>query len=268
MSDKNSFSLEGASSAVSWTDTHCHIHEESYPTSQEAYQQAIDAGVCRMICVGTDLKSSREAVQFADSHDNVWSVVGIHPHEASREGSRVSEIKQIVETSNSLKTVGIGEIGLDYYYQHSPRPDQIRMLESQLDIALAHNLPVSFHVRDAFDDFWPVFDNFHGIRGVVHSFTDSEKNLEKALERGLYIGINGIATFARDKQAVYKAAPLSKILLETDAPFLTPRPLRGTMNEPALLTYVAEHLATLQSINLEELSQATEAGATHLFGLK
>lgn len=137
-----------------------------------------------------------------------------------------------------------------------------------MEIARTYDLPISFHVREAFDDFWPIFDNFRGIRGVVHSFTDTKRALGNALKRDLFIGINGIATFARDKQDIYQSVPLSKILLETDAPFLTPRPLRGTMNEPALLTYVAEHLATLQSINLEELSQATEAGATHLFGLK
>ncbi len=250
-----------------FTDTHCHIHEESYAESEESYKRALTAGIHRMICIGTDCKSSREAIEFARNHEMVWPVVGIHPHEASKEGNKVNEIQTMAADSGS-GVVGIGEIGLDYYYEHSPRNDQIALLEAQMEIARTYDLPISFHVREAFDDFWPIFDNFHGLRGVLHSFTDSLENLEKGLARDLYIGVNGIATFARDREVVYQAIPLSKILLETDAPFLTPRPLRGTMNEPALLTHVAKYIATLQSINLEELSQATEVGATHLFTLK
>ena len=164
--------------------------------------------------------------------------------------------------------MGIGEIGLDYYYTHSPRDAQIRALEEQLQIAIDYDLPVSFHVREAFGDFWPIFDNFTGLRGVVHSFTDTIATMEQVLSRGLFIGVNGIATFAKDKQDLYAAIPYKKMLLETDAPYLTPVPHRGKVNGPALLEHVAKHLANLQSINLQELSRATEASATHLFALK
>ncbi len=171
-------------------------------------------------------------------------------------------------SSSSARIVGIGEIGLDYYYTHSPRDIQIEMLEKQITLATEHDLPISFHVREAFDDFWPIFDNFRGLRGVLHSYTDNLSNMEKALSRGLLIGVNGISTFARDKQELYKVIPYQKMLLETDAPYLTPHPHRGKINEPALLRHVANYIANLQSINLQELSRATEASATTLFSLK
>lgn len=266
---------------MTFTDTHCHIHEEDYPDAEAAYQRALEAGVTRMIVVGTDLKSSQEAVQFASTHASAWATIGVHPHEAAREGERLGELRHIVKRINGgihddghtfshlvSRLVGIGEIGLDYYYTHSPRDVQIRVLEEQLQIAVDYNLPVSFHVREAFDDFWPIFDNFAGLRGVVHSFTDTIATMEQALTRDLYIGVNGIATFAKDKQALYAAIPHQKMLLETDAPYLTPVPHRGKVNGPALLEHVAKHLANLQSINLQELSRATEASATHLFTLK
>ncbi len=277
-------------SLMTFTDTHCHIHEEDYPDAEDAYQQALEVGVTRMVVVGTDLKSSEEAVQFASTHANAWAVVGIHPHEATRDDGRVGELRDLIagtmddrrwtigsENNDSStshvsslmsKIVGIGEIGLDYYYNHSLRENQIAVLEQQLQIAIDYNLPISFHVRESFDDFWPIFDNFTGLRGVVHSFTDTIATMEQVLSRGLFIGVNGIATFAKDKQDLYAAIPYEKMLLETDAPYLTPVPHRGKVNGPALLEHVAKHLANLQSINLQELSRATEASATHLFTLK
>lgn len=252
---------------MTFTDTHCHIHEESFADAEGAYQRALEAGVTRMIVVGTDIKSSDEAIQFASTHSNAWAIVGIHPHEAKKENSRIDELREMM-SSSSARIVGIGEIGLDYYYTHSPRDIQIEMLEKQITLATEHDLPISFHVREAFDDFWPIFDNFRGLRGVLHSYTDNLSNMEKALSRGLLIGVNGISTFARDKQELYKVIPYQKMLLETDAPYLTPHPHRGKINEPALLRHVANHIANLQSINLQELSRATEASATTLFNLK
>ncbi len=260
---------------MTFTDTHCHIHEESFADAEGAYQRALEAGVTRMIVVGTDIKSSDEAIQFASTHSNAWAIVGIHPHEAKKENSRIDELREMMSSSHRL--VGIGEIGLDYYYAHSPREIQIETLECQIDLALKYHLPISFHVRDGlssegstsvWNDFWPIFDNFKGLRGVLHSYTDNLSNMEKALTRGLYTGVNGIATFAKDKQTLYQVIPPTKILLETDSPYLTPHPHRGTINEPALLKHVAKHIANLQSINLQELSRATEASATTLFNLK
>lgn len=167
------------------------------------------------------------------------------------------------------KIVAIGECGLDYYYSHSPKVDQIKALRFQIELALQHDLPLIFHVRDAFDDFWQIFDSYQGLRGVVHSFTDTQKNLEKLLNRGLFVGINGIMSFTKHEWQleVAKAIPLERLVLETDAPFLTPAPLRGKVNTPANICLVAEFLANLRGESPEALAKATTHNAFALFKL-
>lgn len=242
-------------------DTHCHIHEADYSLPvDDVLKRASDAGVGKMICVGTSEQSSAEAMQFAGRHDDIYAAVGVHPHDTKDGYAKIAEFaKQGV--------VAIGEIGLDYYYNHSPRDVQIKALEAQIQIALDNNLPIIFHVREAFDDFWSLFDNFHGIRGVLHSFTDTQSNLDRAFERGLYIGVNGISTFTKDpaQQKLYANIPLERMLLETDAPFLTPTPYRGTINEPAYVSEVAKQHATIRGISVEDVASATTANATTLF---
>jgi len=244
-----------------FVDTHCHIHEAKYPDAVEALTRAHKAGVGVIICVGTDNVTSKEASEFAKNHEDVYFSVGAHPHDA-KDG--YGEVAQLAK-ANSDKLVAIGEIGLDYFYTHSPREVQIAALEAQLQLALVHDLPVIFHVREAFDDFWPIFHNFPGVKGELHSFTDSEKNLQKALEEGLYIGVNGISTFSKTNQEVWDRIPLEKMLLETDSPFLTPVPVRGKVNEPAFVRHVAEHHAKRRGVELEELARATSANAKTLF---
>jgi TatD DNase family protein len=250
-------------------DTHCHIHESSYLLDQEeVLQRAAEAGVSKLVCVGTDETTSEEAVRFAQNRDNCWASVGLHPHDAVHGTAGIDKLKSL---ANEEKVVAVGECGLDYFYEHSPRETQVEMLHAQIELALEHDLPMIFHVREAFDDFWPIFDQYRSagqqIRGVVHSFTDSQENANKAVERGLYIGVNGISTFTKiDKQTqMYANIPLEKLLLETDAPFLTPTPYRGTVNEPAFVKLVATHLADLRHIPLEELSAVTSQNANTLF---
>ena len=248
-------------------DTHCHIHEANYPLDiGDVMQRAHHEGIGKMICVGTNEQSSREAVVFASQHDHVSASLGVHPHDTkdSYEG-----LAQILD-DNSSNVVAIGEIGLDYFYTHSPREVQIEALKSQIDLALAHNLPIIFHVREAFDDFWPIFDSYGSkIRGVLHSFTDSRVNMEAATARGLYIGVNGISTFTKDEKQkeMFAAIPLDKLLLETDAPFLTPTPFRGKVNEPAFVRQVAEHHARIRGLSLDEIATHTSANAHALFAL-
>ncbi len=247
-------------------DTHCHIHEADYPLDRTmVLSNAKNAGVAVMICVGTSEKSSEDALAFATTHENVYASFGVHPHDTKDGYSRIATLAD----ANSPKLVAVGEIGLDYYYNHSPREVQIQALEAQIQIACDHALPIIFHVREAFDDFWPIFDNFHGLRGVLHSFTDSQLNLDKAFERGLYVGVNGISTFTKDsaQQQLFAAIPLEKMLLETDAPFLTPRPYRGTINEPAYVSEVANHHATIRGIHSRIVAEATSANAQSLFAL-
>jgi TatD DNase family protein len=167
------------------------------------------------------------------------------------------------------KIIAIGECGLDYFYGHSTKTDQAKALHFQIALATQHGLPLIFHVRDAFDDFWPIFDSYKNLRGVIHSFTDSGHNLQEALRRGLYIGVNGIMTFTKNQWQLEAAKniPLSRLLLETDAPFLTPVPHRGRVNEPAHALLVARFLAGLRGEAPESVAAATTNNARTLFSI-
>lgn len=251
---------------IKFTDSHCHIHDpEFFPddSGEKACDEAVSKGIHRMFCIGTDAKSSAAAIDFASRHDNCYATVGIHPHDAKLGVSEFNKIEVLL--NDNAKIIAVGEIGLDYHYMNSPREDQLAMLERQIDLALRHDLPIVFHMREGFDDFWPLFDNFSGIKGVLHSYTDNQVNLEKGLDRGLFVGVNGIATFSQEVSDVVKQIPLDRLLLETDAPFLTPKPVRGTMNVPGNVGHVASYMTELLSISLEELSDKTEQNLHRLF---
>lgn len=242
-------------------DTHCHIHESDYPLSlSDVLKNAADNDVGKMILVGTDIKSSEQAIELASKHDNLFASVGVHPHNTKDGYAQIDGMA-------GRGVIAVGEIGLDYFYQHSPRDVQIAALQSQIQTALSNNLPIIFHVRNAFDDFWPIIDNFHGVRGVLHSFTDSKENLEKAFARGLYVGVNGISTFTKDssQQQLYATIPLEKMLLETDAPFLTPIPYRGIVNEPAFVSEIAKFHAGIRGIDPDRVASLTTENAKALF---
>lgn len=282
-------------------DSHCHIQSagsqddsangervtlerwEKVPerTPDSIIAEAIRHGVTRMVCVGCDLADSRLAVEFVQSRPECWASIGLHPHEARHYAQDDNALAQFAELAGRHKVVAVGECGLDYYYGHSPKTDQADVLRFQMELAQKRNLPMIFHVRgsldepgkDAFGDFWHIFDTMSSsgnIRGVLHSFTDSQDNMERALERGLYIGVNGIATFTRDAAQLdmYKQIPLSRLLLETDAPFLTPSPFRGKICEPYHARVVAEFMAGLRGTELEELAAATTSNAIELFGIR
>jgi len=263
-------------------DTHCHTHEmvqrltptyDKWHSSgikrqpEEVIAAAHDAGVNRMLCIGTSLADSELAIDFVKGRENMWANIGIHPHEAQialTEG-HLDAFRGLVARP---KVIAVGECGLDYFYEHSPREAQIPVLKAQIELALEHYLPLSFHVREAFDDFWPILDSYRGanLRGVLHSYTDSIANLEQAVKRGLYFGVNGIATFAKkDEQiAMYRAIPAELLMLETDAPFLTPIPFRGTICESKHVRTTAEFLADLRGTNLEDLAASTTTNARDL----
>lgn len=274
-------------------DTHCHIHEITDDTHgdngshgggdsmhdrwiaaghndpDKVIAQAADQGVTRMICVGCTVADSKLAVKFVQDRPACWASIGIHPHEAARHATPKDQ-QQFAALATKPKVVAVGECGLDYFYNHSPKEEQIKTIRFQIELALKHDLPMIFHVRDAFDDFWSIFDEYKGIRGVVHSFTDNQANLDKILQRNLFVGVNGIATFTKHdwQLQVYKNIPLRNLLLETDAPFLTPTPLRGRVNVPANVRMVAEFLAALRGESVEDIAQATTRNALSLFNVK
>ena len=227
-------------------------------------ERAVEADVLEYICVGTSELSSKQAIEFAEKNPSAYAAIGVHPHD-TKDGH--DEIAQLAGTSS--KIVAVGEVGLDYFYTHSDRETQLKALEAQIQVALAHKLPIIFHVREAFDDFWPIFDKYPEIRGELHSFTDSAENLQKALDRGLYIGVNGISTFTKDEvqKAMFDSIPLDRLLFETDAPFLTPAPFRGKVNEPAYVKIIAEYHANRRGVSLEEIAEATTTNARTLFNI-
>jgi|SRR5579862_3333283 len=253
------------------TDTHCHLFFEQLKGDLDAIvKNARDFNVTRLICVGTSLADSRESVQIASAHEHVWAAAGAHPHEAQAfldDPARTAELGRLL---GQPKVVAVGEIGLDFYKDYAPRDVQAKALRAQIEAGLPSGLPFIFHVRDAWADFWQIFDDYQGLRGVVHSFSSGVKQLEAALSRGLYVGLNGIMTFTKD-QAQLEAArqvPLDRLLLETDAPFLTPAPFRGEVCEPKHVLATAEFLADLRGQSTTEISEATTANAVRLFSLK
>lgn len=245
-------------------DTHCHIHASNYPLDvSDAIERAHTAGVMQMICIGTNVEDSQVAVEFASNHDGIFASAGVHPHEIKEGWDKITDF---VDTNKS-SIIAIGEIGLDYHYNINPRDVQIQVLRAQIELALKHDLPIIFHVREAFYDFWPILDDYAGIRGVLHSFTDTMENAQQAIKRGLYIGVNGYSTFVREElqKTMFASLPIEKILLETDAPYLTPVPFRGKVNEPAFVRNIAEYQGEIRQISFDEVANATTANARVLF---
>ena len=264
-------------------DTHCHIHDPEFASKYEKtvdhiIQEGKAAGVERFICVGTSAASSREAVAFAESHA-MFASLALHPHEVSEKSPEEIDadfaVLQALAAGGNANIVAIGECGLDYYYHKEPEVQaaQKALFRRHLDLATEYDLPLIFHIREAFPDFLAIIDEYtamgNRIRGVVHSFSAGEAQLKGAIDRGFYIGLNGIMTFTKlDTQlAAAKAIPLDKLLLETDAPFLTPAPFRGKMCELNHIVETARFLSQLRGESLEELAAATTRNAEALFRL-
>ena len=252
-------------------DTHCHLHFENFGTDRKlAYEQSLAAGVSRIICVGTTMADSHQAVKFAAAKVGVWAAAGVHPHEAEEFLNDSSYKAKLAELLTQPKIVAVGEIGLDFYKNYAPKEIQEKALRQQIETGLPTGLPFIFHVRDGWSDFWRIYDEYKDLRGVVHSFSSGVKQLDAALSRGLYVGLNGIMTFTKD-QAQLEAAkkvPLDKLVLETDAPFLAPVPFRGQICEPKHVVATAEFLAGLRGESIEQISKATTDNSVRLFNLK
>ena len=246
-------------------DSHCHLHDKEFfsaKQSEEMIDRAHEAGVQKIVCIGTSHQDSLAARDFAAKHENVFWTYGIHPESSDKVDIRGDTIDLKISES-AMRPVAIGEVGLDYHYDGYNREAQIKLFEQMLQLATRNDLPVSFHVREAFDDFFPIVQNFPGLRGVVHSFTDSKKVLKRILNSTeFYIGVNGLATYS-----TLPMPPLERILLETDAPFLTPKPFRGIINEPAHIRDIANWLAEKQGLEFKIIERETTKNARKLFKL-
>ena len=255
-------------------DSHCHPQMVQYNKDREEMIARAKGSGVSMICVGTDLETSKMAIELAQKHEGMWATVGLHPNDNLNEKFEPDLYEELLKMS---KVVAMGEIGLDYYRTTDLKDQQIQKerFEQQLQLAEKLKLPVILHSRDAgkgstgkvHEDMISVLkNNFSGI-GVAHSFTGSMEDAKKYLELGFYLGFNGILTFARQYDEIVREVPLDRILLETDAPYLTPEPHRGKRNEPAYVIEVAKKLAELKNEPIEKVIEQTTNNCRKLFNL-
>lgn len=250
-------------------DTHCHLDEESFrPDVADVIQRARDAGVIRMLTIGINLHTSEAAVVLANANDCLSAVVGIQPNYAAE--AAASDWEEIVKLSAHPKVVGIGETGLDKYWDHAPLEVQQDYFRRHLQLSREINKPFVVHCREAEAEVLEMLeeDFLHGpLNGVMHSFCGDSAMAARCVEMGMHISFAGMVTFKKNDElrAVAKTVPLERLLIETDAPYLAPHPKRGKRNEPALVTLTAECLADVHEVSIETLAAATTANATRLF---
>lgn len=251
-------------------DSHAHIDDAAFSKNRDVLIRALPyQGIQYMINPGSDLRSSRRAVELAGNYERVYAAVGTHPHEAKDYSAQV-EREYVRMARECDKVVAIGEIGLDYYYEHSQPAIQKRVFVRQLEMADELDLPVVIHSRSAESDMYPILKKHLGKHGgVMHCFSGDWAAAMQYLSLGMYISIAGTVTFknAKPTQDVAKRVPLDRLLIETDAPYLTPVPFRGKRNEPALVQYVSQKIADLRGIPEEEVAENTRENTRRLFSL-
>jgi TatD DNase family protein len=256
-------------------DTHCHLDFNRFDSDRdEVIRRAAEAGVTCIVVPGVDLPSSRRAVELAEWYEMIYAAVGVHPNDAS--GFDDETLSALRETLAHPKVVAVGEIGLDYYRDRTPPDFQRRIFRQQLRLATEVGKPVIIHSRESTTDMLAILaewqDGLNGPPaarpGVLHSFSATWQDAQAALELGFYLGFSGPITFekADEMRLVAASAPADKILVETDAPFLTPHPHRGQRNEPAYVRFVAEKLAEVRGKTLKEVALSTSENAAALFG--
>ena len=252
-------------------DTHSHLHDPEFDADRDAViERARQTGVGRIIAIGTDLESSRKAVQLAERYDFIYATVGVHPHDVKtlREESYDS-LEQLVRSASSGKVVGYGEIGLDYYYMHSPKELQQKHFRGQIQLARKLRLPLIIHTRQAPEETLAILkeEKADEVGGVFHCYTGDLATAQAAIAMNFFISFSGILTFpkATDLQAVARELPIEHLLIETDCPYLAPQAVRGQRNEPAYVMEVAAELGRLHGLTREEMGVRTSENFLRLF---
>ncbi len=255
-----------------YIDSHCHLNPEHFPEGADpAIARAHEAGVSHLIVVGGDVASSADAVRTARSHerDGVYAVVGVHPHEASSVTSGLPE--DLLALAREKTVRAIGETGLDYYYDLSPREVQLSVLSMHLEWARKEKLPLVFHVRDAYDDMLAVLRSEGcGLTGVIHCFSGTREHAAAFLDMGYFLSFSGPVTYKKneDLRSIAAQVPGDRILCETDSPYLSPQKTRGKRNEPANVVDVYETVARVRGVPVEELAIRVRENAFRLFRLE
>ncbi len=251
-----------------WVDAHCHVQGEyaREVSADVVIERARTAGVEWMVCVGTDLASSLQAIELAERHRDVFATVGLHPHDAQRFGEEWPGL--VAAATSSDRVVGIGEAGFDLYYEHSSLDAQRLAFRAQIELAHELDRALVIHTRDAWDDtFATLVDVGVPRRTVIHCFSGGPVEAERALDLGCWLSFSGIVTFkgADEVRAAAAMTPTGKLLVETDAPFLAPVPYRGKTNEPAYVAAVGAEIARVQGSSVDEIAAITAANAAEVF---
>ena len=248
-------------------DSHAHIQISQFNNDRDAVlKRAHEAEISTILVIGFDLETSLGAVELAEKHENLYATVGMHPHDAK--DLTLDVLKTFRDHLNHPKVIALGEIGLDYYRNLSPRAVQKEAFEKQLDLAEEMEMPIIVHNRDAYMDIIPILEKRRGkIQGVLHCFTGDVELMHRSVEIGFHIGIGGIVTYpnAKDMQAVAMEVPSERLLIETDCPWLAPQFRRGKRNEPAYVRAVAEKIAELRNISVETIGKITTRNFNSLF---
>ncbi|MBU0723497.1 MAG: TatD family hydrolase [Alphaproteobacteria bacterium] len=250
-------------------DSHCHLDFPDFAEELDAVvERARAAGVARMVTICTKITEFGRVRGIAERYDDIYCTVGIHPHEADSQPE--TDAARLIAEAQHPKVVGIGESGLDYFYEHSGREAQQRSFRAHIKAARETGLPLVVHTRDADDDTVAILREEHGegaFPGLIHCFSSSRELAEKSIELGLYISLSGIVTFKKavDLQETVRALPLDRLLLETDSPYLAPIPHRGRRNEPAFVAHTAKMVAELKGLSMAEVEKATTENFARLF---
>jgi TatD DNase family protein len=253
-----------------FVDTHCHLDWNAFDADRDAViRRAVESGVTRLLTIGVDVPSSRRAIELAGQYAEVYAAVGVHPNDcANFTAETLNEIRSLAQHP---KVVAIGEIGLDDYWRKVDHDVQARAFQAQLELAAELGKPVIVHSRAAAEDVMTVLEHHSSLvthHGILHSYFDDLAILRRAFAIGFYCGVTGPITFKKSNRErdIIQQAPLERLLLETDAPFLTPAPHRGQRNEPAYLRHVAETIAQIHGVTLEVVAQQTTRNAKQLLG--
>lgn len=249
-------------------ETHCHLDYLEERSLDEVVNDAKQVNIERIITIAVSANNLDKVMTMAQSNETIWGTQGIHPHDANDYNDEIDA--KIRENAAHERIVAIGEIGLDYYYDHCDRAKQREAFERQLQIAIDLEMPIVVHTREADEDTQAILQNFVGQmpkRGVIHSFTSGKSLAEYCLGEGFHLGFNGISTFktAENVREIVELTPIEKILFETDAPYLTPVPYRGTTNEPKYLPFIAEHIAGVKQVPVEALLPQVWKNSMELF---
>ncbi len=244
-------------------DTHCHLEKKEYDDLEKTIEKIFESDTKFLIVSGYDLTSSEEAVNLAHRYKNIYASVGFHPSECNSISN--DDYIRLEELLKDSKTVAIGEIGLDYHYDIDNIYKQKKLFKRQLEIAEKVNKPVIIHNRESSSDLLDML-SIHKVRGVIHCFSENEYYANKFIELGFLLGIGGVITFKNSKlKDVIKDIPIDKLVLETDSPYLSPEPFRGTKNDPSKLEYIARALATIKDVTYSEVAHITSLNAASLF---